>query len=482
MMDLRPVGYVVGLTVMALGLTMLLPMLVDLAEGREHWPVFAQSAILTVLVGGLVALSCRNSVREGLTIQQTFLLTTGVWVVLPLFGALPFIWGATDLRPVDAVFEAMSGLTTTGSTVLSGLDTMPKGLLLWRGLMQWLGGVGIIVVALAFLPQLRIGGMQMFKAEAFDTFGKILPRATEIATRISVIYLGLTVLCIICYLISGMGRFDATVHALTTVSTGGLANYDASFGAFGAVTHYVAVIFMVLAALPFVRFVQMTAGSARPLLRDPQVHGFLLTVGAIVLVLTLWQFLTLDRVSEQSFREVLFNTVSLITGTGYSNENYQIWGAFPMAILFFTGLIGGCAGSTSCSIKIFRYQLLLASIKVQVMRIRSPHGVFTPRYDGRAVDDDVLNSVMAFFVVFIVSLGGISVALGLAGLDFTTAVSGAATALANVGPGLGEVIGPAGNFAPLNDTAKWILTGAMLIGRLELLVVYVIFTQTFWRA
>lgn len=482
MMDLRPVGYVVGLAVMALGLTMILPMLVDLVEGRGHWTVFAQTAILTVLSGGLVALSCRNGVQEGLTIQQTFLLTTGVWVVLPLFGALPFMLGATELRPVDAIFEAMSGLTTTGSTVIVGLDALPKGLLLWRGVMQWVGGVGIIVVALAFLPELRVGGMQLFKAEAFDTFGKILPRATEIASRISVVYLGLTLLCVLGYLVSGMNVFDATVHAMTTLATGGLANYDSSFGHFGELTHYVSSLFMLLAALPFVRFVQMTAGTARPLLRDPQVHGFLLTVGAIVLVLTLWQFIILERPSERAFREVLFNTVSLITGTGYSSDDYQLWGPFPVAILFFTGLIGGCAGSTACSIKIFRYQLLFASIGVQIKRIRSPHGIFTPRYAGRPVDTDVLNSVMSFFVVFIVSLGGIAVLLGLTGLDFITAISGAATALANVGPGLGNVIGPAGNFAPLNDPAKWILIVAMLIGRLELLVVYVIFTVNFWRS
>ena len=482
MMDFRPVGYVIGLTVMALGLTMILPMLVDIAEGRGHWTVFAQTSILTTLSGSLVALACRSGVQEGLTIQQTFLLTTGVWVVLPLFGSLPFMLGATELRAVDAIFESMSGLTTTGSTVIVGLDNLPKGILLWRGLMQWLGGVGIIVVALAFLPELRVGGMQLFKAEAFDTFGKILPRATEIASRISVVYVGLTLCCIVGYLVTGMNAFDATVHAMTTLATGGLANYDASFGTFGAATHYMSSLFMLLAALPFVRFVQITAGTARPLLRDPQVHGFLATVAAIVLVLTLWQFVALNEPTEESFREVLFNTVSLITGTGYSSADYQLWGSFPVAILFFTGLIGGCAGSTACSIKIFRYQLLIASIRVQIRRIRTPHGVFTPRFAGRPVDAEVLNSVMSFFVMFVVTLGGLSVLLGLAGLDFTTALSGAATALANVGPGLGDVIGPAGNFAPLNDTAKWILTAAMLIGRLELLVVYVIFTLNFWRS
>ncbi|QGX97711.1 TrkH family potassium uptake protein [Roseovarius faecimaris] len=482
MIDLRPVGYVVGLMVMALGLAMILPLLVDIAEGLGHWPVFAESAILTILIGGLVALTCKNGVREGLTIQQTFLLTTGVWVILPVFGALPFVLGETDLRFVDAFFEAMSGLTTTGSTVLSGLEGLPKGILLWRGVLQWLGGVGIIVVAMVFLPELRVGGMQIFRTEGFDTFGKILPRATEISSRISVIYLALTLSCVACYMMSGMNAFDATVHAMTTVATGGFANYDASFGAFGAATEYVAVAFMMLAALPFVRFVQMTAGTAKPLLTDPQVRGFFITATVLVVVLTLWQLGIQEGFSEQSFRKVLFNTVSILTGTGYASADYMQWGSFPVAFFFFVGLIGGCAGSTACSIKIFRYQLLFASVKVQMRRIFTPHGVFVPRYQGRRVSDDVLNSVMSFFVFFTVTLGVISVALGLTGLDFVTSISGASAALANIGPGLGEIIGPAGNFATLNDTAKWVLSGAMLIGRLELLAVYAIFTVSFWRA
>ncbi len=481
MLDLRPVGYVIGLTLTALGLAMVLPLVVDIGEGRDHWHVFAQSSILTCLIGGLVAGACRNGVGEGLTIRQTFLLTTGVWVVLPLFGALPFMLGATGLDFTDAVFEAMSGLTTTGSTVVTGLDTLPKGILLWRGIMQWLGGVGIIVVAMVFLPELRVGGMQLFRAEAFDTMGKILPRATEIASRISVIYLGMTIACMMAYVLTGMTPFDATVHALTTVSTGGMANYDASFDALPPAAEYVAVFFMVLSALPFVRFVQLIAGTAKPLLGDPQVRGFFITILCIVGVLTAWQFLQRAQLTEETFREVLFNVVSIITGTGYSSDNYMLWGPFAVSIFFFTGLIGGCAGSTSCSIKIFRYQLLFASIRVQLARIRAPHGIFTPRYAGKTVGDDVLNSVMSFFVFFTVSLGLIAVLLGMTGLDFTTAISGAATALGNIGPGLGDTIGPAGNFSTLNDTAKWILTAAMLVGRLELLVVYALFTVSFWR-
>lgn len=482
MLDLRPVGYVIGLLVAILGVTMVFPLLADLIQNNGEWHVFLESSAVTILVGGLLALSCANGVKEGLTIQQTFLLTTGVWVALPIFGALPFMLGATELRFVDAFFEAMSGLTTTGSTVVSGLETLPQGILLWRGILQWLGGIGIIVVAMVFLPELRVGGMQIFRSEGFDTFGKILPRATEISSRISVIYIALTGVCALAYAMAGLKPFDALVHAMTTIATGGFANYDSSFGAFDGGAEYVAVVFMLLAALPFVRFVQMMSGQVQPLLRDRQVHVFFATALVIVLMLTFWNMAQEVDEGERAFRKTLFNTVSLLTGTGYASSDYMVWGGFPITVLFFTGLIGGCAGSTACSIKIFRYQLLFASIKVQLQRIHSPHGVFIPRYAGRAVGPDVLSSVMSFFVFFTVTLGALSLALGLTGLDFTTSVSGAAAALANIGPGLGDQIGPAGNFAGLNDTAKWLLSAAMLIGRLELLAVYAILTIRFWRA
>lgn len=482
MHDLRPIGYVIGLTVLALGLTMILPMLVDIADGRGHWPVFAESALFTILIGGLVAISCRNGVREGLTIQQTFLLATGVWVALPAFGALPFMLGATGFGVTNALFEAMSGLTTTGATVIVGLDTLPKGLLLWRGILQWLGGVGIIVFAMVFLPVLRIGGMQIFRSEAFDTMGKILPKASAIASQISVIYLALTLACTMSYLLVGMNAFDATVHALTTISTGGFSNYDASFGTFSGPAEYIATLFMILAALPFVRYVQLINGRTMPLFRDPQIQAFLLVVFCTSAAIALFLVRVFPTHPEQAFREALFNITSIISGTGYASVDYMTWGPFPISLFFFIGLVGGCAGSTACSAKIFRYQILFASIRTQLQRIRSPHGIFVPRYDGRPIEDDVLSSVMSFFMFFILTLGVLSVLLSMTGLDFLTSISGAASALANIGPGLGDTIGPAGNFATLNATAKWLLTLAMLIGRLELLVVYALFTVSFWRA
>jgi trk system potassium uptake protein TrkH len=481
MPDLRPVGYVIGLLVAALGASMLVPLLTDLAYGNGHWPVFLESAVITALIGGLMAIASASGVTARLSLQQTFLLTTGVWAVLPIFGAIPFLFGATDARIVDAYFEAMSGLTTTGSTVLSGLDALPEGLLLWRSMLQWFGGIGIIVVAMVFLPELRIGGMQVFRSEGFDTMGKILPRAAEIAGRISAIYVGLTAACALTYIMVGMGAFDAVNHAFTTIATGGFSTRDASFGAFQGAPEYVASVFMVLASLPFVRFVQLSAGSAQPLFRDSQIRVFLALVAVVTLTMALFRVAFRGDRVEHAFREGIFNVASIVTGTGYASTDYQSWGHFPVVAFFFLGLIGGCAGSTTCSVKVFRYQILFSAIIAQIRRIHSPHGVFAARFEGRPVSPEVLSSVMSFLVIFVVSIGVTSVALGMTGLDFVTALSGAATAIANIGPGLGEIIGPVGNFSTLNDTAKWILSVGMLVGRLELLVVYAMFTIGFWR-
>ncbi len=481
MIDLRPVGYVIGLLVAFLGLSMLVPLALDLAVGNGHAGVFVETSLVTVLTGVFLALACANSVEGGIGTRQTFILTTGVWAVLPLFGALPFLRGATEAGFTDAYFEAMSGLTTTGSTVFSNLETLPEGLLLWRSMLQWFGGIGIIVVAMVFLPELRVGGMQIFRSEAFETDGKVLPRAAEIASRISIVYLGLTVGCIFAYYMSGLGLFDAINHALTTISTGGFSTSDASFGQFQGAPEYVAAVFMILASLPFVRYVQLLAGSTRPLWTDTQVRAFLYFLGGIIVMMTAFRLVANGDVFGPSLREAVFNLTSIMTGTGYASTDYQLWGAFPVTVFFFIGLVGGCAGSTCCSVKVFRYQLLWGAVANQIRRIHSPHGIFQLKYEGRSVSEDVISSVMAFLTMFVVTLGVVAILLSATGLDFVTSVSGAATAVANVGPGLGDVIGPAGNFGELNDTAKWILAFAMLAGRLELMVVFVLFTSRFWR-
>ena len=481
MIDMRPVGYVIGILVIFLGLTMFAPLIVDLGEDNGHWPVFATSAAITIVSGGFLALASSNGTHIGLDIQKTFLLTTLVWVVLSIFASIPFLLGFTNANIVDAIFEAVSGITTTGSTVLSELDKLPKGLLLWRGILQWLGGIGIIVVAMVFLPELRVGGMQIFRAEGFDTLGRILPRATTIAFQISIIYVGITIACGLAYVLAGMNFFDAVVHAFTTVATGGFSNYDDSFSVFSWKVEYVAILFMILSALPFVRYVQLINGQGTAVFKDPQVKTFFVLICALVLLSTLVLSLQLNLSLELVFRKALFNITSIITGTGYASTNYMLWGGFLVSLLFFVGLVGGCAGSTTCSVKIFRYQIVFASIASQLKRIQSPNGIFIPRYQGRQISDDILNSVLTFFVVFFASLGILAALLSLTGLDLITSLSGAAAALGNIGPGLGETIGPDGNFSSLNKTAKWLLVAGMLIGRLELMAVYILFTLKFWR-
>lgn len=482
MLDPRPVAYVIGLLVTALGAVMFVPMGADLIHGNGHWDAFFECAVITMLAGGTISISCSNSVPDRLSLQQIFMLTTGVWIFLPVFGALPLMIGDTELGFTDAFFEAMSGLTTTGSTVITGLDDLPEGILMWRGLLQWLGGIGVIVVAMVFLPELRVGGMQIFRSEGFETMGKILPRATQISGQISLIYIAISLACIITYVALGMDVFDAIVHAMTTVSTGGFANYDASFSTFSGAPEYAASFFMILSALPFVRYVQMVNGDAWSLWRDSQVRTFFAILAVLVVVTSVVLLSIFPHHWEQALREALFNIVSIISGTGYASVDYMTWGPFLIGLFFFIGLIGGCAGSTACSIKVFRYQLLFASIRSQLMKIRSPHGVFITRYEGRRVSEEVLSSVISFFVFFVVSLGVLAVGLSLTGLDNVTAISGAATALANIGPGLGDIIGPAGNFSSLNDPAKWMLSAAMLVGRLEIMAVYVMLTVKFWRA
>lgn len=481
MLDVRPVIYVIGLLVMALAGTMLLPFAMDLRDGNGHWPVFLECALITGLCGGLSALATRNADRSRLTLQQTFLLTTLVWLVLPIFGALPFLLGATGADATNSFFEAVSGLTTTGATVFTGLDDLPRGLIFWRAILQWLGGIGIIVVAMVFLPELRVGGMQVFRSEGFDTQDKILPRATEIAARVSWFYLLLTLFCGFGYVSTGMGNFDAVVHAMTTIATGGFSSKDASFSEFGAGPEYVAVIFMCLAALPFVRYVQLLDGDAKPLFRDTQVQGFFTVVAGIAIVLTLWLWQQSGGANEFEFRKALFNSVSILTGTGYASADYNLWGGFALVVFFLAGLIGGCAGSTSCSVKVFRYQLLFAAIRVQILQIFSPSGIFRMKFQGRSVGRDVVNSVMVFFVLFFVSLLTLAILLSTTGLDVTTSVSGAAAALGNIGPGLGPEIGPSGNYAEINLTAKWLLIAGMMLGRLEMLAVFVLLSTRFWR-
>lgn len=460
---------------------MFIPALFDLVAGNEEWRIFVTSGLITILIGvGLYAAARGN--RPGLTIRQAFLMSVLTWVVLAAFGALPFYWSNLIDGYTNAFFESVSALTTTGATIMSGLDDAPPGILLWRGILQWIGGLGIIVMAVSVLPMLQVGGMQVFKAEAFDTAEKILPSATQISGIMTAVYSTLTLACAISYSIAGMSPFDAIVHAMTTVATGGFSTKDASIGAFdNALIDMVAVVFMILGSLPFLLYIKLMQGHGTALVKDTQVRTFLLTLLGFIAIVTALQIAGEFHFGFDALRHAAFNVVSIMTGTGYATQDYGAWGAFSTAVFFLLMFVGGCAGSTSCGIKIFRWQVLFEDIKQHVNSIVFPNGVFVKRFNGKTLHDSVSIAVMSFFFLYMVCFAIIAALLSLTGLDTITALSGAASAISNVGPGLGFIIGPDGNYAALSDTAKWILGAGMLLGRLELFTVLVLFSPAFWR-
>jgi trk system potassium uptake protein len=481
--DIRPILLVLGILLTALGLAMLVPALLDWFDGNPDWMVFAASAVVTLFMGGSLWIS-NFSFTGPLTLKQAFVLTTSMWVVAAAFGAIPFRLAALELSTADAFFEAMSGLTTTGSTVIEGLDMAPRGILIWRALLQWMGGVGIIVTAVAILPMLQIAGMQLFRLESSDTSEKILPRAREITGSIAGLYVLITFACYVCYRLAGMMPFDAIAHSMTTIATAGYSTHDLSLGFYNdkPMVHWVAIFFMLAGSLPFVLYLLALNGKTALLFRDAQVRAFLGLAVFFVLIMAVYTAVSGAVPFEDSLRHAAFNVVSVMTGTGYASTDYNAWGPFAVTAFFFIMFFGGCAGSTTCGIKIFRFQVMAAALEVQIKRILYPHGVFIPRFGGRPLNDEIVGSVMSFFFLFFVLFAVIAGALSFTGeMDAITAFSAAGTAITNVGPGLGPVVGPAGSFAPLSDAAKWLLSAAMLLGRLELFTVLVLFSPGFWR-
>ncbi|MGE0255947.1 MAG: TrkH family potassium uptake protein [Alphaproteobacteria bacterium] len=481
MFDFRPILFVVGLLLSTLAVAMVLPAIVDAAAGHADWQVFLAAAGATLFVGVALVLTTRGA-NLAIDVRQAFVLTTAAWVSTCAFGALPFAFAGLDLTYAEAFFEATSGVTTTGSTVIVGLDRAPPGILLWRALLQWLGGIGLIVMAVALLPMLHVGGMQLFRTEGRDTAEKILPRAAQIAVGTGLVYLSLTFACTFCYWLGGMNGFDAITHAMTTVSTGGYSTSDSSLGKFSTpFIDFVAVVFMIAGALPFVLWLQAARGRPTALWRDRQVQTFAGVLAAFVVVITVLLWFNSDRTLLNALRVSTVNLVSIVTTTGYATEDYSLWGAFAVTIFFVATFLGGCSGATTGGLKIFRIQVLYAASSAQLKRLLRPHGVFIPTFNRRPIGDDVATSVLSFFFLYMLSFAAIAIALAALDIDMVTAVTASATAIGNVGPGLGAIVGPAGTFAPLPDAAKWILSAGMLLGRLELFTVLVLLAPSFWR-
>ncbi len=438
--------------------------------------IFVESAILTLTVGGCVCLSTLNR-RGGLNRLHSFLLTGSTWITAASAGAFPlWLW---DLALTDAFFEAMSGITTTGSTVMTGLDDTERGILLWRALLQWIGGVGFIVAGIALLPIMRVGGMQLFQTESSEKGEKALASAARFASATIWVYLAFTFLCTLVYILGGMTGFEAIAHALTTVSTGGYSTSDSSFGLFeSAYLQWMATLFMLAGALPFAWYIRVLNRGA---VRSEQVRVLIVTLVVVILGLTAWRVVSGGTPVLETLRLVAFNVVSVVTTTGYATTDYTTWGPFAAAAFFCLTAMGGCTGSTSGGAKIMRWIVLKRSVSAQMKRIQTPHGIISVRYEGRPLGADVMGGVMTFFAFYAATVIALAIALGLFGLNMTTSLSGALTAVANVGPGIGEIIGTAGNFASLPDEAKWLLSFGMYAGRLEMLTVYVLLVPTFWR-
>ena len=449
---------------------------------EENSNSFFSSSLITIVIGILTILTSLKKENQ-LNLQQAFLFSTLAWFSIALFGSLPFLFSNLKLSFSEAFFESMSGITTTGSTVISDLDNSPKSILLWRSIMQWLGGIGIIVMATTVMPLLKVGGMQVFKTDSSGT-EKILPKTIEVAFTITSIYTILTSACAFSYWLQGMDIFDSVAHSLTTLATGGFSTHNESIGYFNSPgIEFTSTIFIILGSLPFIAYLKFIKGNRKIFFQDVQVKGFLYLLFISILVMFVYLFL---NNSENSFVDNLrissFNVISILSGTGYVTDDFGLWGEFPLIFFLFLMFIGGCAGSTTCGIKIFRLQILFLFIKNQIKKLIYPNSVLIFNYNNQKIEDGFINSVIIFIFSYLFLFLIIAMLLSVTGLDFLSAVSGSATSISNVGPGLGEMIGPNGNFSEVSNVSKWILSFAMLLGRLEIFAVLVLFLPSFWRS
>ena len=481
MRTIRPVIKILSALLVMVSIFMLMPILFLIEGQHSDWKAFLISSAIT-LASAVVGLLVGRGPVDHLRQKQMFLLTVSAWFVIGLFGSLPLVLCSYHFSITDAAFESISGITTTGSTVLTGLDHMPADLLFWRSLLQWMGGIGFIGMAVAILPFLRVGGMRLFTTESSEWSDKAVPRTGSLAKGLVLIYGGLTAACTLGYWLGGMDLFNAVNHAMTTLATGGYSTSDSSFGQFHSnVLLWIATVFMALGSMPFFIFLRMAHGQRFALWRDDQVRFFVQILLAISLMVGVYHSIQSDVDFWDAFTIASFNVTSVVTTTGYASEDYTLWGAFAVAVFFFLTFVGGCSGSTAGGLKIFRFQLSLMLLREQVVRLMHPRAVFSRRYNHRLIGDDIIASSVAFSFIYLATMAGITLLLCLQGLDLVTSISGAATALGNVGPGLGAIIGPAGNFKALPDSSKWVLSIGMILGRLELLSVLVVLSPAFWR-
>ncbi len=477
----KTVFFIIGILLVILGIFMLIPYSVQLIY-NENDNSFLSSSIITIFIGILTILASLKKEKQ-LNLRQAFLFSTLAWLSIAIFGSIPFVLSSLNLSISEAFFESMSGITTTGSTVILDLDSSPKSILLWRAIMQWLGGIGIIVMATTVLPLLKVGGMQLFQLDSSGT-EKILPKTVEISVLIIGIYTTLTFSCALVYWVQGMNIFDSIAHSFTTLATGGFSTHNESIGYFkNTGIEFTATIFIILGSIPFIAYLKFIKGNRKIFFKDVQVKGFLYLLIISILIMFLYLFINNNEYSfVDNLRISSFNVISILSGTGYVTDDFGLWGEFPLIFFLFLMFIGGCAGSTTCGIKIFRLQILFLFLKNQVKKLIYPNSIFVLNYNKEKIEDSFVNSVVVFIFSYLFIFLIIAILLSITGLDFLSAVSGAATSISNVGPGLGEMIGPNGNFSQVSDYSKWILSFGMLLGRLEIFAVLVLFLPSFWRS
>ncbi len=464
-----------------LATAMFIPAMIDLYFGHEDWKVFALSGFM---VGGfsLATAMATRAPHPAFNKRFGFLLVNVLWAAFSVIGAIPLYFADVELTFAQAFFESVSAVTTTGSTVIVGLDQAPPGLLLWRALLCWLGGIGIVALGLFVLPFLRVGGMSFFKMESSDTNDKPFARLASFTRAFVAVYVFITLACAIAYDFAGMTRFDALVHALTTVATAGFSSHDASFAYFDSIPMlWIATFFMVLCSLPFSILIVFVARGRLDALRDPQIMVFLLYVAGLSIAVAMYQHFRSGIDFPSALAHSFFNMASILSTTGYASADYTLWGPFVVVVAFFATFIGGCSGSTAGGIKAYRFIILFNILRTGLKRLIYPNAVESVRYGTKIVDADMQRAIFLFFSSYMMLWAFGSIALSALGYDILTAVSGSITALSNVGPGVGPLIGPAGNFSTMGTPALYIMSLLMLLGRLEVLSVLVLLTPTFWK-
>ena len=481
MFNLRTIALVGGTVVCAVGFLLFIPLITEIIYQSESWQSYAVPILLYLIVGGALVITNRNLDLK-ISNKDAFIITVLSWMLFTILSSVPFIYTEVNLSVIDAIFESMSGVTTTGATVLNNLDQTSKGILIWRAILQWLGGIGIIVIALVILPFLRIGGMQLFHLEGDDPYDKFLPKISSVVSKIIIVYFCLTIVLFFLYYLNGMTLFDSIAHSFTTISTGGFSTHNDSFAYFeNTAILNIAIVFMILGSFPFLVLAQSSFKNIPLVAKDHQIRLFLII---LIFAISLIYFFAKEYVAGDIFFKIStisFNTISIISGTGYVSENFENWGNYASVLFLILMFIGGCAGSTTGGLKVFRFQILFKYVVLHFKKMLKPHIVLAAQFNGKTVHDSTYESVMTFFFLYIITFAISALMLSFSGMDFLTCISASASAISNVGPGLGEVIGPEGNYSSLTNYSKIVLILTMFLGRLEMLTIFILFIPSFWK-